>query len=98
MTPLCHHTAGERHSRGLGNEPVKGFIPFRRMDVAYARETTRTELLDMGIEAFLVASAIVGVVSQRLLRKTCDNCKEPYTPGAEELAGVCAAPTRWGSM
>jgi type IV pilus assembly protein PilB len=43
-------------------------------------------LLDMGIEAFLVASAIVGVVSQRLLRKTCDNCKEPYTPGAEELA------------
>ncbi len=43
-------------------------------------------LLDMGIEAFLVASAIVGVVSQRLLRKMCDNCKEPYQPGAEELA------------
>jgi len=43
-------------------------------------------LLDMGIEAFLVASAIVGVVSQRLLRKTCDNCREAYTPGAEELA------------
>ena len=43
-------------------------------------------LLDMGIEAFLVASAIVGVVSQRLLRKMCENCKEPYTPGAEELA------------
>ncbi len=43
-------------------------------------------LLDMGIEAFLVASAIVGVVSQRLLRKTCENCKEEYTPGAEELA------------
>lgn len=43
-------------------------------------------LLDMGIEAFLVASAIVGVVSQRLIRKTCDNCKEPYELGAEELA------------
>ncbi len=43
-------------------------------------------LLDMGIEAFLVASAIVGVVSQRLVRKMCDNCKEPYEPGAEELA------------
>ena len=43
-------------------------------------------LLDMGIEAFLIASAIVGVVSQRLLRKMCENCKEPYTPGAEELA------------
>jgi type IV pilus assembly protein PilB len=43
-------------------------------------------LLDMGIEAFLVASAIVGVVSQRLLRKTCENCREQYTPGAEEMA------------
>ena len=43
-------------------------------------------LLDMGIEAFLVASAIVGVVSQRLIRKMCDNCKAPYEPGAEELA------------
>lgn len=43
-------------------------------------------LLDMGIEAFLVASAIVGVVSQRLIRKMCDNCTQPYEPGAEELA------------
>ena len=43
-------------------------------------------LLDMGIEAFLVASAIVGVVSQRLIRKMCDNCKVPYEPGAEEIA------------
>jgi type IV pilus assembly protein PilB len=43
-------------------------------------------LLDMGIEAFLVASAIVGVVSQRLLRKMCENCREQYEPGAEELA------------
>jgi type IV pilus assembly protein PilB len=37
-------------------------------------------LLDMGIEAFLVASAVVAVVSQRLLRRICDNCKEPYEP------------------
>ena len=43
-------------------------------------------LLDMGIEAFLVASAIVGVVSQRLIRKMCDNCKEEYELGPEELA------------
>ncbi len=43
-------------------------------------------LLDMGIEAFLVASAVVAVVSQRLLRRVCDNCKEPYQPTADELA------------
>ncbi|HEY5663043.1 MAG TPA: GspE/PulE family protein [Ilumatobacter sp.] len=43
-------------------------------------------LLDMGIEAFLVASAVVAVVSQRLVRRICDNCKEEYEPPAEELA------------
>lgn len=43
-------------------------------------------LLDMGIEAFLVASAVVAVVSQRLVRRLCDNCKEEYTPTADEIA------------
>lgn len=42
--------------------------------------------LDMGIEAFLIASSVVGVIGQRLLRKICDSCKEPYTPGADEVA------------
>ena len=43
-------------------------------------------LLDMGIEAFLVASAVVAVVAQRLVRRICDNCKEEYEPTADELA------------
>jgi type IV pilus assembly protein PilB len=43
-------------------------------------------LLDMGIEAFLVASAVVAVVSQRLVRRLCDNCKEEYEPTADEIA------------
>jgi type IV pilus assembly protein PilB len=42
-------------------------------------------LLDMGVESFLVASAIVAVVSQRLLRRVCDACKAPYQPTAQEL-------------
>ena len=42
--------------------------------------------LDMGIEAFLIASAVVGVIGQRLLRRICDSCKEPYSPGADEIA------------
>jgi len=42
--------------------------------------------LDMGIEAFLIASSVVGVIGQRLLRRICDSCKEPYSPGADELA------------
>jgi type IV pilus assembly protein PilB len=43
-------------------------------------------LLDMGIEAFLIASSVVGVIGQRLLRRICDSCKEPYTPSADELS------------
>ena len=43
-------------------------------------------LLDMGIEAFLIASSVVGVVGQRLLRRICDSCKEPYEPNSDDLA------------
>jgi len=43
-------------------------------------------LLDMGIEGFLVASSVTGVVSQRLVRRICDQCRETYQPSHEELA------------
>ena len=42
-------------------------------------------LVDMGIEPFLVGSALDCVLAQRLARKLCDWCKEPYEPTAEEL-------------
>ena len=41
--------------------------------------------VDMGLEPFLIASTVSGVVSQRLVRRICDQCREPYTPGIEEL-------------
>ena len=43
-------------------------------------------LKDVGVEPWLVASALRGVVSQRLLRKVCPHCKKGYQPSAEELA------------
>jgi type IV pilus assembly protein PilB len=43
-------------------------------------------LLDMGIEGFLVASSLLGVVSQRLLRRICTSCAAPYQPAADEMA------------
>jgi type IV pilus assembly protein PilB len=43
-------------------------------------------LLDMGIEGFLVASSVTAVLSQRLVRRTCSHCREPYNPSAQELA------------
>lgn len=44
-----------------------------------------TRLTEMGIEPFLVGSALDCVVAQRLARKLCDKCKEPYLPTPEEL-------------
>jgi type IV pilus assembly protein PilB len=45
-----------------------------------------TRFIDMGIESFLIASAVIGIVGQRLVRRLCDGCKAPYTPTDEELA------------
>ncbi len=44
-----------------------------------------TRLVDMGIEPFLVSSSILGVVAQRLVRKVCQFCKQPYMPNDSEL-------------
>jgi type IV pilus assembly protein PilB len=44
-----------------------------------------TRLVDMGIEPFLVASSLIGVIAQRLIRVLCDRCKQVYTPPAEVL-------------
>ena len=41
-------------------------------------------LLDMGIQPFLLTSSLVGIVSQRLVRLVCLNCREPYKPSAKE--------------
>ncbi len=45
-----------------------------------------TRLADMGIEPYLLASSILGVVAQRLVRKICPDCKIVYLPEDEELA------------
>ena len=39
-----------------------------------------TRLVEMGIEPFLTASSVVGVIAQRLLRRICSHCKEAYRP------------------
>lgn len=43
-------------------------------------------LADIGIEPYLIAGALKGVISQRLVRKICSGCRKAYTPGAEELS------------
>jgi type II secretion system protein E len=44
-----------------------------------------TRMVDMGVEPFLVASTVEGVMAQRLVRRLCPNCKEAYTPEPDEI-------------
>ena len=42
-------------------------------------------LIDMGVEPFLVASSVIGILAQRLLRTLCSSCKQKYIPSKELL-------------
>mgnify|MGYP000490911466 CR=1 FL=1 len=44
-----------------------------------------TRLIDMGVEPFLVASSLIGVLAQRLVRTICPFCKKPYKPSSDEI-------------
>lgn len=46
--------------------------------------STFTRLLDMGVQPYIIVSALSGVVAQRLVRKICTECIEEYTPSVEE--------------
>ncbi|MGO0123287.1 GspE/PulE family protein [Desulfothermobacter acidiphilus] len=47
-----------------------------------------TRLLDMGVEPFMVASSVLGVVAQRLVRRLCPRCRELHDPSEPELAFI----------
>jgi len=41
---------------------------------------------EMGVEAFMVSSSLIGVLAQRLMRRVCSGCRIPYNPSSDELA------------
>ena len=47
-----------------------------------------TRLIDMGVKPFLVASAVMAILAQRLIRVLCQECREPYEPTDMELTQV----------
>jgi len=51
-----------------------------------------TRLVDMGVEPFLVASSLVAVLAQRLVRVLCKDCREAYEASREELAEIGVRP------
>ncbi|WP_242371809.1 type II secretion system ATPase GspE [Anaeromyxobacter sp. SG26] len=54
-----------------------------------------TRLVDMGVQPFLVASSLVGVLAQRLVRVLCPECRAPYVPTQEERAQVGLTDAIW---
>ncbi|MBU0635287.1 MAG: Flp pilus assembly complex ATPase component TadA [Candidatus Omnitrophica bacterium] len=50
--------------------------------------STITRLVDMGVESFLVASAVTGILAQRLIRTICHNCKEEFVPVEDSLKNL----------
>ena len=47
-----------------------------------------TRLMDIGVEPFVIAGAVIGVVAQRLVRRLCVNCRRQYTPPPETLRSL----------
>jgi type IV pilus assembly protein PilB len=47
-----------------------------------------TRLVDIGAEPFVIASALVGVIAQRLVRRLCVHCRRQYTPAADVLRAM----------
>jgi type IV pilus assembly protein PilB len=47
-----------------------------------------TRLTDIGIEPYVIASATIGVVAQRLVRRLCPQCRRQYTPNSESLRAL----------
>jgi general secretion pathway protein E len=58
-----------------------------------------TRLVDMGVEPFLIASSMVGILAQRLVRQLCPDCKQTYQPdeGEQRLLGISAEQTIYRS-
>jgi type IV pilus assembly protein PilB len=52
-----------------------------------------TRLVDMGVKPFLVSTAVMAVMAQRLVRKLCPSCRTPYEPTPSEMRSVGLTPT-----
>jgi len=47
-----------------------------------------TRLVDLGVQPFLVASSLMALLAQRLVRRVCLECRELYEPGDEDLTSI----------
>jgi type IV pilus assembly protein PilB len=57
-----------------------------------------TRLTDIGIEPYVAASALIGVIAQRLVRRLCSECRRPYTPEPETLRAMGVSEAEAGAQ
>lgn len=69
------------------NASLTGHLVFSTLHTNDAPSAV-TRLVDIGIKPFLVSSSIRAVMAQRLIRKVCSECAQPYAPTAEELRAL----------
>ena len=58
--------------------------------------STVTRLMDIGVEPFLIASSLAGILAQRLIRRVCPNCRTFYTPSETDLERLNLEPGQVG--
>ncbi len=73
------------------NASLTGHLVFSTLHTNDAPSAV-TRLIDIGVKPFLVASASRGLMAQRLVRKVCKRCSEPYQPSDTELKALNLTP------
>jgi len=75
------------------NASLTGHLVFSTLHTNDAPSAV-TRLIDMGVKPFLVSSSIRAVMAQRLIRRICPNCAEPYQPTDYELRALNLDPSQ----
>ena len=75
----------DKETVGMGIEAsLTGHLVFATLHTNSAPESI-VRLLDMGMDPFNFADALLGILAQRLAKRLCSNCKEAYEPSQEEI-------------
>lgn len=78
----------DRETVSVGLEAsLTGHLVFSTLHTNSAPESI-VRLLDMGMDPFNFADALLGVLAQRLAKRLCPKCKSPYHPGSDELSSL----------
>jgi MSHA biogenesis protein MshE len=68
---------------------ITGHLVFSTLHTMNAAATVH-RLLDMGAAGYMIASAVHGIIAQRLVRRVCDNCAQPTEPSPQQRAWLTA--------